>query len=86
MPSFKKSFKKIKKQKKEEKELWDIVEKLANGETLPPKNKDHELYDNKYYKNCRECHIKPDWLLIYRRNHKELLLVLVVTGSHSELF
>ena len=40
----------------------------------------------KLYKNCKECHIKPDWLLIYKFNNDELILLLLATGSHSELF
>ena len=42
--------------------------------------------DTPSFKNCRECHIEPDWLLVYRFNNNELLLVLVETGSHSNLF
>ena len=64
--------------------LDNIVEKLANEEPLDPKNKDHELKGN--YKDFRECHILPDWLLIYRVDDTELLLFLSRTGSHSDLF
>ena len=64
--------------------LDNIVEKLANEEPLDPKNKDHELKGN--YKGFRECHILPDWLLIYRVDDTELLLFLSRTGSHSDLF
>lgn len=63
-----------------------VVEKLANGKKLASKYKDHALINNKYYKNCRECHIEPDWLLVYKYIENELLLLLVETGSHSELF
>ena len=45
-----------------------------------------ELYDNKKFKNCRECHIDPDWLLVYKIDDMQLILLLVETGSHSELF
>ena len=62
----------------------DVVSKLANGETLPEKNKDHALSGN--YARCRECHITPDWLLIYEIDNGELLLYLTRTGSHSDLF
>ena len=86
MSSFKKGYKKIKKQVKDEKKLYSVIETLANGKTLEPKYKDHALINNKYYKNCRECHIEPDWLLIYKYNEKELILFLIETGSHSELF
>ena len=44
------------------------------------------LVNNKHYKNCGECHIEPDWLLVYQYIDNELILVLVATGSHSELF
>ena len=55
-------------------------------ETLPTIYKDHKLNDSKNYKNARECHIKPNWLLIYQVVDKELILKLIRTGSHSEIF
>ena len=58
---------------------------LANGESLEEKYKDHALVDNKYFKNCRKCHITPDWLLVYKYIENELVLFLVQTGSHSEV-
>lgn len=64
--------------------LTDVVKKLANGETLDPKYKDHQLTGN--FGICRECHIAPDWLLIYQINNNELILYLMRTGSHSDLF
>lgn len=64
--------------------LDDIVSKLANGEKLLDKNRDHALVGN--YAGCRECHITPDWLLIYEIDNGELLLYLTRTGSHSDLF
>ena len=63
--------------------LDEVVSKLANGETLPDKNKDHALVGN--FAGCRECHITPDWLLIYEIDDGELLLYLTRTGSHSDL-
>lgn len=83
---FKKSFKKMNKQSKNIDELLDVIDKLASKEELEPKYKNHKLIDDKYYKNCHECHIRPDWLLIYQYNDDELLLLLLNTGSHSELF
>ncbi len=66
-------------------ELMDtVVTKIANGEKLPANNKDHELTGD--YKGFRECHIQPDWLLIYRVYNDELILFLTRTGSHSDLF
>lgn len=44
------------------------------------------LNDSKNYKNCRECHIEPDWLLVYQYVDNQLILILVATGSHSDLF
>lgn len=64
--------------------LEEIVDKLANGEELPERNRDHALSGN--YKGCRECHIKPDWLLIYQISGEELILYLTRTGTHSDLF
>lgn len=64
--------------------LKDIVAKLANGETLAPKHKDHSLSGN--WTGHRECHIQPDWLLIYRYEEEVLVLTLSRTGTHSDLF
>lgn len=64
--------------------LTDIIKKLAAGEKLPEKNRDHNLTGN--YSGCRECHITPDWLLIYEIDNGELILYLTRTGSHSDLF
>ncbi len=58
---------------------------LANGEKLDPKYKDHQLKNSKYFNNCRECHIEPDWLLVYKYNNDELILFMVETVSHSEI-
>jgi mRNA interferase YafQ len=59
---------------------------LATGPLLPPKYRDHSLVISKEYKNVRECHIEPDWLLVYRIENDELTLYLIRTGSHSDLF
>lgn len=83
---FKKNYKKIKRQGKDTQKLKVVVNKLANGLELEEKYKNHMLTDSKYYKNCFECHIEPDWLLVYQYIDNELILVLVATGSHSELF
>lgn len=64
--------------------LTEIIKKLANGETLPEKNWDHNLSGD--YSSCRECHITPDWLLVYEIDNGELILYLTRTGSHSDLF
>ena len=83
---FNKQLKKIIKQGKNIEKLSIVVKKLANGETLDSKYKDHALNDTKYYRNCRECHIEPDWLLVYKYHNDEIILYLVETGSHSDLF
>ena len=64
--------------------LDDIIRALSRGEALPDKNKDHELYGN--WSGYRECHIQPDWLLIYRIDDDVLVLTLARTGTHSDLF
>ena len=64
--------------------LTEIIKKLAAGEELPPKNRDHQLVGN--YSGCRECHITPDWLLVYEYEEGDLILFLTRTGTHSELF
>lgn len=84
--SFKKSLKKVLKQGKEFKKIKTIIVKLANKEELEIKYKNHELNDNKKFKNCKECHVEPDWLLVYEYYENDLILLLVETGSHSEIF
>ncbi len=64
--------------------LDDIIRALSRGEILPEKNKDHELTGG--WVGHRECHIQPDWLLIYRIEDDVLVLTLCRTGSHSDLF
>jgi len=83
---FDKQLKKAFKQGKDIEKLIQIVEKLANKEHIDAKFKDHQLINDKTYKDCRELHIEPDWLLIYKYQDNSLILVLFVTGSHSELF
>ena len=83
---FKRNYKKIRKQGKDVNKLKYVISKLANGLELEERYKNHMLTDSKHYKNCGECHIEPDWLLVYQYIDNELVLVLVSTGSHSELF
>ena len=64
--------------------LTVVVDMLAAGNPLPEKYKDHNLSGN--YVGCRECHITPDWLLIYEVEEDELILYLTRTGTHSDLF
>ena len=84
--TFKKSLKRLVKQNKNLDKMFYVIEKLANQEELEPKYKNHKLIDDKYYKNCGECHIEPDWLLVYRYEKSQLILLMVNTGSHSEVF
>lgn len=83
-PNFKRDYKLMQKRGYKIELLKDVITKLASGETLPEKNRDHALTGN--YKGCRECHILPDWLLIYQIENKELILFLTRTGTHSDLF
>lgn len=64
--------------------LDDIIRALSRGETLPEKNKDHPLFGD--WTGHRECHIQPDWLLVYRIEDDVLVLTLARTGTHSDLF
>ena len=61
-----------------------VLEMLKNGESLPEKYHDHQLSGN--LSDFRECHITPDWLLLYTKNSAELILTLTRTGTHSDLF
>ena len=81
---FKKDLKLAIKRKLNIKLLDNIVSNLANNKKLDEKYKDHPLKGE--YASFRECHIEPDWLLIYRKNDKNLELFLLRTGTHSDLF
>ncbi len=81
--AFSKDLKKIKKRGYNIDLLESVVDKLQTGEQLEPKYKDHFLTGN--WKGYKECHIQPDWLLIYRICDDKLLLVLTRTGTHSDL-
>ena len=79
---FKKDYKKVKKQNKDLSKLKIVIEKLLDQQTLEPRYKDHQLTGN--WKCHRDCHIEPDWILLYQLT--ENTLILERTGSHSELF
>lgn len=83
---FKKDLKLSRKRGKDIKKFVTVVEILLSEKPLPAKYKDHVLIDDKRYKNVRECHLEPDWLLIYRIEKEVELLRLVRTGTHSDLF
>ena len=81
---FKKDYKNIIKRGYNLKLLENVLEILCNEQPLPPKYKDHSLSGD--YQGHRECHIMPDWLLIYKINNNTLILTLTRTGTHSDLF
>ena len=81
---FKKDYKRAMKRGLKIELLEEVVELLAMGEVLPEKNRDHELSGN--WGGHRECHIQPDWLLVYRIEDDVLILTLARTGTHSDLF
>ena len=81
---FKKDYKLAKKRGYNMELLKDVVNLLARGEQLPEKYLDHPLSGD--YRGTRECHIAPDWLLIYRIEKELLVLGLTRTGTHSDLF
>lgn len=81
--AFKKSRKLMQKRGMNLQLLDEVVTKIANGETLEEKYRDHQLSGE--LKGFRECHIKPDWLLIYLVEDDILVLTLVDTGTHSDL-
>lgn len=81
---FKKDYKLMIKRGCKKSLLQEVITLLAEGEVLPEKYHDHSLSGN--YAGYRECHITPDWLLIYRIEEDLLILALARTGSHSDLF
>ena len=80
---FQKDLKRIAKRGYNTELLTAVIKKLANGEPLAQKHRDHALTGD--YTGCRECHITPDWLLIYEISDDTLLLYLTRTGTHSDL-
>ncbi len=83
---FKKDFKLVIKRGYNIKKFEKVVELLQKQETLPINYKDHQLTNSKNYKDVRECHIEPDWLLVYKIKEDILILELMRTGTHSDLF
>ena len=82
--SFKKDYKRMLKRGCNPQNLQDVLTLLVNQQPLPEKYRDHNLSGN--YAGYRECHIEPDWLLIYKIFNDKLVLVLTRTGSHSDFF
>lgn len=81
---FKKDMKQIQKRGYDQRLIYAVIEKLANGEVLDEKHRDHLLTGD--YGGFRECHITPDWLLVYQYQDRDLILFLSRTGTHSDLF
>jgi len=81
---YRKDIKRIQKQGLDLSLLNNVLEILIVGKPLPPQYKDHALKGN--YIGLRECHIRPDWLLVYSVNNDKLVLTATRTGSHAELF
>lgn len=81
---FRRDMKTAAKRRKDVRKFQAVHEILASGKPLPLKNKDHLLTGN--WKGCRECHIEPDWLLVYRFFKEEDVLEYVRMGSHADLF
>ena len=82
--AFKRDYNRIKKRGYDLRLLEDVIALLAQEQELPPAYRDHALTGD--YSGCRECHIAPDWLLVYEVLQDELLLYLTRTGTHSDLF
>ena len=83
---FKKDYKLAIKRGCDPKKLEEVILLLDNEQPLPEKYRDHALTNSRNYKDVRECHIEPDWLLVYKVMKETLILRLIRTGSHSELF
>ncbi len=81
---FKKDYKLAKKRHLDMQLLDDVIRKLSRGEQLEPQNNDHILTEN--WSGYHECHIQPNWLLIYKIDNNQLILTLTRTGTHSDLF
>lgn len=81
---FRREYKKCLKRGLDENAFLKVISILSATGTLPPEYRPHKLVSN--YNGCWECHIEPDWLLIWKQNNEELTLLLVATGSHSDLF
>ena len=84
---FKKDYKLAVKRGCDPKKLEAVITLLVNEQALPEKYRDHALTNSRNYKDMRECHIDPDWLLVYKVLKETLILRLLIrTGNHSDLF
>lgn len=83
---FKKDYKAAMKRGCDPEEFQTVISLLASQQPLPERYKDHALVKTRTYNGMRECHIKPDWLLVYKVYEDRLVLALIRTGTHSDLF
>ena len=83
---FKRDYKTIKKRDKNIKKLEETIKLICEEKPLSAKYRDHVLVNSRGYKGVRECHIEPDWLLIYLVDLEKQIVKLVRTGTHSDLF
>ncbi|MEE0558679.1 MAG: type II toxin-antitoxin system YafQ family toxin [Bulleidia sp.] len=83
---FKKDYKIAIKRGFDKEKMRTVIELLCLQKELPVKYMDHSLVNSRNYKNMRELHIEPDWFLVYQIESEELILKLIRTGSHSDLF
>lgn len=83
---FKKDYKLAVKRGCDPRKLETVIELLCKEQPLPEAYRDHPLTNSRNYKGMRECHIEPDWLLVYKIVRETLILKLIRTGSHSDLF
>ncbi len=83
-PRFRKELKRAERRGLNPLEVEAVIDLLRTGNPLPPKYRDHFLHGE--YEGFRECHINPDWLLVYRKDNNRLILFLARTGTHSDLF
>ena len=81
---FKRDYKRRQRRGKEMSKLLDVIDMLREGQVLPPQYQDHPLHGD--YEGHRDCHIEPDWVLIYFKTESSLVLTLSRTGSHGAVF
>ncbi len=81
---FEKDFKRMVKRGKDTKKIKTIMLRLARGESLPIRHREHKLTGD--FEGFTECHIEPDWLLLYRLNIDDNTIIFIRTGSHSDIF
>ena len=83
---FKRDYKLAVKRGCKPKKLEEVIVLLCNEKPLPERYRDHALINSREYKGMGECHIQPDWLLVYKVVRDTLILKLIRTGTHSDLF